>query len=408
MGINFNFKYLIMKKIFIGIFMLTVLATACKKNKDDVRPPEENTTYRDIISSLGFDPNKAVEQDDHYLVEGDIIFTKKELKSLKEQSGEGLQLRLNQTKYKWIVSDTYIGNVKVFIPSTINPSWQTAVRGAINNWNTLTNTKIHFSEVTTSSTANIIVSEINNGNITDVASASMPQQYSATDTRPGSSLIVNNYYLYLGSANLLYTATHELGHSIGFLHSNQQYNASSGSQIPNTPLAGFDPKSVMHQYSQPWEGFTNGDRRAAEALYLKPGAATTPSVVSDQLQILYRYFINGRHYISYSNQEYNGQYLEGPIGKIYKYPVPNTMGIHHLYNTQTGDHLYTIYKSEYKYPFEDRGVIGYAYPNSGEANFVPLHRYFNGIDHYPSRNGNENPSGYVYEGVSFYLLPHEL
>jgi hypothetical protein len=55
--------------------------------------------------------------------------------------------------------------------------------------------------------------------------------------------------------------THELGHSIGFTHTDGTY----GNLVPNTPET--DPNSVMNSFVLPWNGFTPYDIAAVNTIY---------------------------------------------------------------------------------------------------------------------------------------------
>jgi predicted Zn-dependent protease len=79
--------------------------------------------------------------------------------------------------------------------------------------------------------------------------------------RPGVSVEINAYYNTLAANQKLFAITHELGHTIGFHHTNQ----TSGIYISGTPQT--DANSVMNSFVLPWNGFTAGDVRATQILY---------------------------------------------------------------------------------------------------------------------------------------------
>jgi hypothetical protein len=69
------------------------------------------------------------------------------------------------------------------------------------------------------------------------------------DGSVGNEVDINTYYNYLSSSYKTFALTHELGHSIGFTHTDGTY----GNLIPGTPES--DPNSVMNSIVLPWNGF---------------------------------------------------------------------------------------------------------------------------------------------------------
>ena len=109
-----------------------------------------------------------------------------------------------------------------------------------------------------------------------------------------------------------------------------------------------------------------------------------------------------------------GYNYEGIQGYIYTSQIPGTVPLYMLYNTKAGDHFYTI-SPDGANPIGDwqpKGLIGYVYSESGQADRLPLYRWYKPSPHKPkktdhfyttSRSEPTSSSGYVYEGIECYV-----
>lgn len=233
------------------------LFSSCAPDEENVAPKEEIAS--DLIQFLensGFDKKDIVLKDGIFIIDEDILISKEEVEAyvaLRNTQDNGRDQHYRGT---YLVSDTYVTNIKFYIDPSVPSSWATAVRGAISQWNNVNGTKLFMSEVSSSGSANTV---INTGYSTQnwVARAYLP----SSSRRPGHMMTINTRYNNLNSAYKLFTIVHEMGHIFGLYHTNQ----TQGIFINGTPSS--DPNSVMNSFILPWNGFTNADVRAVQIIY---------------------------------------------------------------------------------------------------------------------------------------------
>jgi hypothetical protein len=204
------------------------------------------------------------EKNQRFIIDDDLIISRVAVEDY--MAGKHLQHdggRPEQRRYTYLVSDAYVYNIKYFLESSVPTEWRPSITQAINEWNAVGGAKVRFSEVTTSSQANIRVNSMFE-DANWVARAELPYP----DGSPGHVLTINTKFNGMSSGEKLFTMVHEMGHNIGFLHTNQ----TDGTLIPGTPES--DPNSVMNSFVLPWNGFTNYDRVALRQLYPASGVAT--------------------------------------------------------------------------------------------------------------------------------------
>ncbi|MDJ1466543.1 M57 family metalloprotease [Cytophagaceae bacterium DM2B3-1] len=246
-----------MKNAFLAALFGAVLLISCAREEDNVKPSA--TSDDDLIgfisTSTGVEKSKIVYDatKKHFVLNGDVLVTRQDAEDRLKASKGG---RTEHWRYNYLVSNTYVTNIKVYINPAVPSAWQTATRNALTQWNNINGTKLFFSEVTSSTSANIRV-------ITGYEAASwVARAYLPTyNGRPGTPVEINTYYNSLPSGQKLFAMVHELGHTFGLLHTDQ----TSGTFITGTPTT--DPNSVMNSYVLNWNGFTTGDVSAVQILY---------------------------------------------------------------------------------------------------------------------------------------------
>ncbi|HEY0678937.1 MAG TPA: M57 family metalloprotease [Chitinophagaceae bacterium] len=258
----------------LSIALISILTVSCKKQTQT--PAQDDTISEDVLAkiyNLGFSSKNVQKHDEGYLVEGDIVITQEEL----DRKPEMQFLRIaDEEQYR-----TY--NLVGYLPRTITvrvstglpSSYVTATDEAIRRYNA-ENLRIRFSRVT--SGGNIVISAAPYGS-SYLASAGFP-----SGGNPYSSVRVNSYYLgsnpgtnYLGTI-----LAHELGHCVGFRHTDYMnrsyscggsyYNEGASTvgavHIPGTPT-GPDAGSWMLACIGSGQNrpFNSNDRIALNYLY---------------------------------------------------------------------------------------------------------------------------------------------
>lgn len=237
---------------------------------------------------------------------------------------------------------------------------------------------------------------------------------------PASRIGLNTFFYDQPRVDALTTITHEIGHAIGFRHTDFMNRVFSCGQEPNNPDEGQGNEGSIHIPGTPtvpvansWmlacsnntdRPFTNEDITALTVLY--PGrvipAGTLPT---------YRYYsqTDKDHY--YTTNWYNLR--GGKDGFVYEnvefYMYPNqvlgTVPLYQYYSLSDRDHYYTTVSGNYT-NFRSEGIAGYVYNRFVPlANIAPVYQYYSLGDRnhfYTITAGNYN--NFVSEGVAFYAL----
>jgi hypothetical protein len=228
----------------------------------------------------------------------------------------------DQRIYDYIVSRANATDIKIYVDPTVPADWVNAIDQAIANWNSV-NSLIYMRRVTggtaavTSSTTtgtvtlpakrpkgssggtttttsggttttsggtttsgtgsttggttggttttttstvptyNILVNAYLDNSTSTVAFAYMPDW----SGNAGFSMSINTAYNYLSASQKIFAMVHELGHNIGFTHT----DASFGTLVSGTPVS--DAQSVMNSMVGNWFGFSANDQIATHTVY---------------------------------------------------------------------------------------------------------------------------------------------
>ena len=227
----------------IGIASLAVIG--CKKN--DVQPVQDEISQEILakISSQGFGTSNVQKTEGGYLVEGDIILSEEFLNS---QPGGNLLRIANNEQYRTTNLVNQPRAVTVSVSGSVSADFSTAVDNAIARYNAQGLT-LTFSRV--SSGGNINIRIVNTRQY--IASAGFP-----SGGNPYYEIKYNKTYTTYGIDFMTTVVAHEIGHCIGFRHtdymdrsyscggaySNEGASTVGAIHIPGTPT-GPDAASWM-------------------------------------------------------------------------------------------------------------------------------------------------------------------
>jgi hypothetical protein len=269
-----------MKKL---LFSSLVLATAmivvisCSKTKD-VTADQVSDEVKAKVKALGFSTASIVKDADGYIVEGDILLTDEVLNNTPSQT---LLVVANSEQYR--TTNLVKGlprNITVLV-SGLGTAFIQGADQAISRYNAL-GLQLTFTRIT-SGKADITIQGFNqppSGGFITLGSAGFPTRQGD----PYGTIKMNtNQYAYGTNPDPVYVGAviqHEIGHCIGFRHTdymNRAYSCGSGGNegasnvgaihIPGTPT-GPDANSWMLACSNGGDRtFNNNDKTALNYLY---------------------------------------------------------------------------------------------------------------------------------------------
>jgi Dual-action HEIGH metallo-peptidase len=263
----------------ISVMLLTALTAstlflACKKSENDSGDVSKDTL--DKIASLGFSTQGVTRHEDGYLVEGDIILTEENLTGLPA-THELIYAKSEHYRTTSIVTGT---------PRTITVSLNTsqanfvaAVDEAIRRYNAL-GLSLTFQKVSGTR------ADINVKTFYQVSNTLGSAGFPTKGGRPYGTINMNLYWYNSGVAvnALATTIAHEMGHCIGFRHTDYMdrsyscggafYNEGTSSygavHIPGTPTGPSANSwmlacgSTANNFDRP---FTSADQTALTYVY---------------------------------------------------------------------------------------------------------------------------------------------
>ena len=261
-------KFTTLSLALLGIMTLSMIA--CQKNAKDVQD-EVSPEIIAKIAAQGFGTTNIQKIEEGYLVEGDIVLTEENLNN----PATSPTLRIAEVE-QYRTNNLVTGGARTITVSAsgdVSTSVSNAINSAIARYNA-ENLVLTFTRVASGGNINIRV--VNGGNY--IASAGFP----SNQGNPYPEVKFNRQYQNYSSGFLTTVIAHEMGHCIGFRHTdymNRAYscggsggNEGSGTvgaiHIPGTPT-GPDSGSWMlaclsASTNRP---FNNNDKTALNYLY---------------------------------------------------------------------------------------------------------------------------------------------
>lgn len=208
----------------------TLSLAACNESTSvgELAPTDAEKVRALGLSPLGMRPHK-----DGYIVEGDIFVSRTQLERGTIRLSPPISLRVgqegaetqrptvaqpfehpfsNQATIASPLTRGWAQSVTVDLTS-LNSTEQGWVRAAMSDWNSVAGTVLHFSEASPGDITVTTYSDIS----TRAATGSLP----SSSTTPGSSIQINVDFSNYGNSGIMErNMAHELGHTVGFRHTN--------------------------------------------------------------------------------------------------------------------------------------------------------------------------------------------
>jgi hypothetical protein len=264
--ISMQISMLLQKKISLPAIVFLFLFSSCKKTaiKEEIADSNTNTDIaqlKEAIANATGMPLEAVayaKDKEEFVIEEDSYLSLEDAKNRfsKKENGElaGAKGTQHMQSY-FLVDPDKIGSVAIYVDRSVPEAWADALDKAIENWNA-SGSSVYMEKTSYPSwTATRVTASYMDSRT--IASAALPDYYG----NPGRRVSINTYYNTLSESKKIFALTHELGHTIGFSHT----NGSFGYLIDGTPTR--DSESVMNSFCLQWTGFTDYDLLAISLTY---------------------------------------------------------------------------------------------------------------------------------------------
>jgi hypothetical protein len=362
---------------------------------------DENITF---LKSIGFANSVITRMDSGYVIDGDMCLTDRDVKRLMQK-----QARVGTS---FFLSPANQINIKVWADN-LETGWNTALGQAMAEWNASPNSTINF---TVGSSGNYNIRAY----MVPVLSPStvIAQTYLPSGGNAGNPLQISAYHNSKPLSSKKLILMHELGHTIGFVHTDLWASQTPGYNptFANGTASASDFGSLMNSvFVAGTTTITLYDRYLLSLMYPEfPPLAGT--------QALYRYHNhnNNDHFYTQNWSELTGDINPSSTGYTYEsiacyvgaVQYPGMVPFYRYEHSINHRHFYTINQSEVVnsgQPYNSQGIVGYTFPTQQPGTF-PLYRYRNSIsgDHFYTISWAELGSGannYAYQGIACYVYP---
>lgn len=225
-------------KAFLFIFTLSFLAISCKRENIAPKSSDVSQAVLNQIAAQGFSTENVKKVSNGYLVEGDIVLTNE---NLTQPASSPTLLIANEEQYRTTNLVKNIPRVITVSVTNLPTVYSNAADAAIARYNALSGTRITFQRVSSKGNIDIIgFNEGPSGGYITLGSSGFP----TSSGNPYNQIQMNtNAQAYGTNPDLGYVTSviqHEMGHCIGFRHTDYMNRAfSCGGRRSNEGSAGI-------------------------------------------------------------------------------------------------------------------------------------------------------------------------
>lgn len=392
----------------------TIEAFDPRKDKVLIEFLEKNDFSYKLIQKFG----------ETYLIDEDIILRREDIEfAKKEVKKKGGISKENLHAYTSLVSSSPFNyrTIKIKFDSTIPTTssylnWRNATSEAILEYNKIRNLRLKF-QIITSGTPDITITsqapqDISWSQIPNViASASWP-----TSGNPGNKIHINPTYYDQNNVTesiKKYNMAHEIGHTIGFRHTNYINLGESSSSLPANNIKGTgnsDPNSVMNggTAQNSWIAFSYLDLLAMRTVYPYDSGEVPMYVYLKPSTGGFNWTRN------WSTYQYGGSGYSyyGVNGYVFTYTFPGTVPLYkYKHNVTQVDYMSLDPNLGASFPgYVSEGIIGYVF-TSQASNRMPIYEWYhpNKGFHFTTLTNDQvvQSGGWSGGGIAFYTVTLE-
>lgn len=265
----------------LGVFVFTFLFfTSCKKeamiesSSSEAIDTETQRQIEFLVNTFGHQEEQIKITADYYVVDTDLIYPRNNFQENYGTSPElpaSIENLVKESNARYHFASPYLISRCGTIPVHVNPKlpykWRVAVYNAIKEWNKLDGcVKLKYYRTNSYTYRGINVKYASLIYEDAPAWAARPR----SNGYAGNEILINHEYNgYLSSSKKKHTMVHELGHTLGFDHTDTPYNNDSWwvRYVPRHSCWKKDPNSVMQPHIDSWSGFSYCDKKAFQFLY---------------------------------------------------------------------------------------------------------------------------------------------
>ncbi|HYG20651.1 MAG TPA: M57 family metalloprotease [Ohtaekwangia sp.] len=233
------------KKIVVAILFMVLFS--CETTEEPELKQSTNDPVKAYIISLGFEEENIVEEGDQYVVEGDIVFAKNmqidkrdlSKSNARQKQAQWTSLALVRRDLQSVLTISIIPGVSSggeeigeFLPE---------IQAAVDQWNAVPNSNLHFTVGYNLPTGSYNMSIRGYDLVSRCGQAGYPNPNTHT---PGSITLDKAQVAALSFERRVKTIMHEIGHAVGFAHTNYVAAGETGVEIAGA--AGPDANSVFN------------------------------------------------------------------------------------------------------------------------------------------------------------------